>query len=81
MAKVQLYTWSYCPYCKRAKEILDDKNIPYSETIIDGDDQRKRELYQKTGQNTVPYIFIDENFIGGCSHLEELNKSEKLNKL
>lgn len=81
MAKVELYTWTYCPYCKRAKEILEDQNIPYSETTIDGDDVKKKELYQKTGQNTVPYIFINEEFIGGCSHLEDLNKSGKLNEL
>lgn len=80
MIKVELYTWSYCPYCKKAKEILDDKGIPYSETVIDGNDAKKQELYKKTGQNTVPYIFINEEFIGGCSDLDELNKSGKLNK-
>ena len=81
MPKVELYTWSYCPYCKRAKELLENKNIAYFEIIIDGDDVKKEELYQKTGQNTVPYIFINKEFIGGCSHLEELNKLKKLDNL
>ena len=76
--KAEIYTWSYCPYCKRAKQLLERKNIPYEEYIIDGNDEKKKELFEQTNQDTVPYVFVDGNFIGGFDDLSQMNKEGKL---
>lgn len=81
MEKVKLYTWTYCPYCKRAKKLLEKKDIPYKEYPIDGNDQKKKELYEKTNQNTVPFIFINDQFIGGYSELKALEEKGRLDDM
>lgn len=78
MAKAELYTWSGCPYCHRAKNLLEQKNIPYTEHKIDNNDEKKAELFKQTGQNTVPFVFINGQFIGGFSELKELDDAGKL---
>jgi glutaredoxin 3 len=81
MTKVELYTWTYCPFCIRAKALLEEKNISYREVIIDGDNEKKRELYENTGQNTVPFIFINGNFLGGYTELNTLEEQGELEKM
>ena len=78
MKKAKLYTWEYCPFCKRAKSLLESKNISYKEYNIEGNIEKKNELFKETGQNTVPYIFIDDEFIGGYDQLVELDNKGKL---
>ena len=80
MAKIVLFTWSYCPYCINAKKLLDEKNIPYAEHLIDDKPEKKQELYEKTGQDTVPYVFIDDELIGGYTELKQLDEEGKLEK-
>lgn len=79
MAKVIIYTRDYCSFCTRAKELLERKAIPFSN--FDVNDHKKKELYIKTGQNTIPYVFIDDNFIGGYSELQQLDMSGKLDEM
>lgn len=79
--QVEIYTWSYCPYCVRAKQLLEQRNISYNEYIIDNNTTKKRELQSKTNQNTVPYIFIDNKFIGGYTELRNLDIEHGLNNL
>ena len=62
MSKVEIYTWSTV-LCIKAKELLRRK-IPYREVRIDGNEDKNR-TYGRTGQNTVPFIFIGDRFIGG----------------
>lgn len=81
MTKVELYTWTYCPYCKRAKNLLEEKNISYQEYPIDNDAEKKKELYEKTNQDTVPFIFINGKFIGGYSELKKLDDQGKLDAM
>lgn len=81
MTRVELYLWTYCPFCVRAKELLEEKNIPYREVVLDGDDEKKRALYEKTGQNTVPFIFINGDFIGGYTELKALEDQGELEKM
>ncbi|MPW26786.1 glutaredoxin 3 [Alkalibaculum sp. M08DMB] len=81
MSKVQLYTWTYCPYCIKAKNLLESKGIPYVEICIDDDSDKKRELFQKTGQNTVPYVFVGDTCVGGFSDLNNLSSSGELDNL
>ena len=81
MAKVDLYTWTNCPYCTLARKLLRKKEIHYSDITIDGDDEKKLELFERTGQETVPFVFINDNFIGGFSELQNLASSGKLDEM
>lgn len=64
---VIIYTIPTCSYCIKAKLLLDKKSIPYKEIIVN--DPIKRQLIKKTGQKTVPQIFINDKFIGGYTDL------------
>ena len=76
--RVTLYVWSYCPYCKRALALLQQKGIAYEEISIDGDAHAFESLAVQTGQRSVPFIFIDDAFIGGFDQLNALNRENKL---
>jgi len=69
MAKVKIYTTNYCGYCRMAKELLRSKGIPFEEIDVTDDDATRDWLVQKTGQKTVPQIFIDGKSIGGYEEL------------
>jgi len=83
MANVEIYTVNYCPYSKKAKAILDNNGIPYKEIDITGNEPEMRaKLAQMTGgQQTVPQIFVNGKYIGGCTELQELEASGKLGEL
>jgi len=75
-----MYTTPYCPYCQRAKQLLDSKQAEYQE--IDVSDRSLRpEMTKITGGTTVPQIIIDGNPIGGCDELYALERAEKLDAL
>lgn len=76
--KIELYTWSYCPFCKNAKKLLDSKGYKYDEYILDNNEEKRLELKAKTGQGTVPYVFIDGELIGGFDDLKKLDDKGKL---
>ena len=76
--KIELYTWGYCPFCIRAKNLLDEKGLPFTEVNLDGKDDELVKLRERTGQRTVPQIFIDDEFIGGFSELSAMNEAGKL---
>ncbi len=75
MKKIEIYTWGYCPYCVRAKNLLNELDLEFTEIPLDGKDDELKALREKTGQRTVPQIFIDDEFIGGFSELSALNAS------
>ncbi len=82
MANVEIYTWQYCPFCKRAKALLDQKGVPYSEYAIDGDAEARLLMSERAqGRSTVPQIFIDQKPIGGCDALYALEQEGSLNDL
>ncbi|MFZ5863782.1 MAG: glutaredoxin family protein [Nitrospirota bacterium] len=78
MAKVQLYTTDFCRYCRVAKALLDDAKIPYEEINISGTPEMRDVLVQKTGEWTVPQIFVDGQYIGQDDELREWIKSGRL---
>lgn len=80
MQKVIIYTTTYCPYCVRAKALLDRKGVKYQE--INAEDQEVREqMVQKSGgRKTVPQIFIGDFHVGGCDDLYELDRQGKLDE-
>jgi glutaredoxin 3 len=80
--KVEIYTWRFCPYCIRAKGILDRKGVIYSEYMIDGDETARQAMKRRAeGRNTLPQIFINNRGIGGCDDLLELDQRGLLNPL
>ena len=82
MAKIEIYTWQYCPFCIRAKSLLKKKNVEYLEYQIDGDQNARIEMIARAdGRRTVPQIFIDNKGIGGCDELFALEESNQLDKL
>ena len=79
MASVDIYTKATCPYCIRAKRLLDMKKVEYREISVDSDAAARAEMIQRAnGRTTVPQIFIDDRHIGGCDDLFELEMDGKL---
>ncbi len=76
--KIEIYTWGYCPYCVRAKNLLAEKGLEYTEHALEGKDDELMALRERTGQRTVPQIFIDDVFVGGFSELSALNTAGSL---
>lgn len=81
MKTVTVYTWTICPYCDRAKALLKNKNVPYTEINLDGKDEELKALREKTGLRTVPQIFIGDHFVGGFSDLSALEQKGELDLL
>lgn len=81
MQTVTLYTTAVCPYCVRAKALLDRKQATYTEIRVDTDTARRVEMERKSGQRTVPQIFIGEIHVGGCDELYALERQGKLDTL
>lgn len=73
-----IYTWSYCPFCIRAKATLDKHGVPYEEHVMDGRDAELDEVKRKYDHSTVPIILLDGEFIGGSNELEALARAGSL---
>ncbi|MCL1802015.1 MAG: glutaredoxin 3 [Eubacteriaceae bacterium] len=78
--QARIYTTRTCPYCIKAKGILDSYKIAYNETVLDFDTPEMDELIKKTGLETVPQIFFGDDFIGGCDDLQALVASGGIEK-
>jgi GrxC family glutaredoxin len=76
--RVKLYTTASCPFCIRAKRLLEARGIPFEEIDVGNDDVLREEIMQRTGRRTVPQIFIDERSIGGFEELAALDAGGKL---
>ncbi|HEX8447108.1 MAG TPA: glutaredoxin 3 [Sphingomonas sp.] len=82
MATVEIYTKATCPYCQRAKRLLDGKGVSYAETdILQQPDARPTMITRAGGKSTVPQIFIDGQHIGGSDDLATLDRTGKLDAL
>ena len=76
MAKVEMYTTMFCPYCARARALLDRKGVAYSEIDIIEEPRRRDEMIRRAhGRTTVPQIFIDGEHIGGCDDMLALDRA------
>jgi glutaredoxin 3 len=78
MAKVEMYNSDLCPFCYRARALLEQKGVTVELYSVDGNDQRHREMSQRTGRTSVPQIFIDDEHIGGCDDLYALERAAGL---
>jgi glutaredoxin 3 len=78
---VTLYTTRYCPYCIRARSLLDQKGVVYQDIAVDHDPQLRQEMETRSGRYTVPQIWIGEQHIGGCDELYMLERQGRLDEL
>ena len=79
---VEIYTWSRCPFCIRAKALLDDKGVGYTEYCIDGDEVARAQMAKRAnGRRSLPQIFINDHHIGGCDDLYDLEAQGNLDPL
>lgn len=78
-ANVEIYTWSTCPFCIRALRLLDRKGVAYTEYCIDGDEAARDEMSDRAhGRRSLPQIFINDEHIGGCDDLHDLEATGEL---
>jgi glutaredoxin 3 len=78
MLEIRIYTKRQCPFCVRAKHLLDRKGVAYREIDVEGDDALRAWLVEASGQRTVPQVFAGERPLGGFSDLEALDREGKL---
>jgi len=81
MADVVIYTTTYCPYCVRARQLLDGKKISYTEIRVDDHPEKRQEMISRSTRRTVPQIFINGQAIGGCDDMYALEYSGRLDEL
>ncbi len=81
-ANVELYTWQTCPYCIRAKILLWWKGVNFTEYKIDGNEAARAKMAERAnGRRSVPQIFINNQHIGGCDDLYQLDTQSQLDPL
>lgn len=78
LPEVILYTTPFCPYCHRAKRLLDNKGVPFTDIGVMGKPKLRREMEALSGGYTVPQIFIDGEPVGGSDELVALERAGKL---
>jgi glutaredoxin 3 len=82
MQSVKMYTTAYCPYCIRAKQILQAKGVHSIEEIrVDMEPAERLKMMEITGRRTVPQIFIGETHVGGCDDMVALDRRGGLDPL
>jgi glutaredoxin 3 len=79
--KITIYTTDYCPYCVRAKRLLEKKGVQYEEIDIGDKDELWDWLAEKSGQKTVPQVFAGDRSLGGFSDIDALDRQGKLDPI
>ena len=78
MARIEMYTTPSCPFCVRAKRLLQERGLAYEEVDVADDEELREAVVKRSGRRTVPQIFIDGRSIGGYEELAELDASGEL---
>jgi len=81
VSKVKVYTKKNCPYCVRAKALLDRKGVEYEEVDAETDDALRAWLAEATGQRTVPQIFVGDRSLGGFTDIDALDRQGRLDAI
>lgn len=81
MAEVIMYTKGICPYCTRAKTLLQSKNQTFTEISLDEHPELIDEMVAKSQRRSVPQIFINGQAVGGFDDINALNQQGKLDEL
>lgn len=80
-AKIEVYSTTYCPYCRAAERLLDAKGATYQAIDVTQDHAKRDWLVQASGQTTVPQIFINDQPVGGFTDLQALDRAGKLDEM
>ncbi len=79
MAKIEIYTWSTCPFCKRALALLDSKGMEYVNYDITGDNEAREKMIERTsGSKSVPQVFVDDKSYGGFDDINMMDINDEL---
>lgn len=78
MPNVVIYCTPFCPYCIRAKMLLENKGVEFTELRVDQDPALRGEMEQRSGRTSVPQIFFDDFHVGGCDDLFAMEAEGKL---
>jgi glutaredoxin 3 len=81
MPHIIVYSTAHCPYCVRAKQLLDQKGVAYQEILVDRDPNLMQEMMQRSQRRSVPQIIINDQAIGGYDELATLNAKGELDSL
>lgn len=81
MPDVVMYSTGFCPYCVRARMLLERKGIAFTEIRVDLQPQQRTEMIQRSGRTSVPQIFIGDVHVGGCDDMYALENQGKLDPL
>ena len=81
MNNVTIYTTQFCPYCVRAKQLVENKGAKYDELKVDGDASLRQMMTNKCNSRSVPQIWIGDTHVGGCDELFALERTNKLDEL
>jgi glutaredoxin 3 len=78
---VTVYVSDWCPYCRRAKDLLAQKSLTFDEINVDDDPKFREQMIARSNRRTVPQIFIGEKHVGGCDDLFALEERGELDRL
>lgn len=81
MTDITIYSSNYCPFCIRAKQLLDSKGVSYNEIRVDGKPDVRAEMARLAGRTSVPQIWINDTHVGGCDELTALERAGKLDTM
>ena len=82
MKKIEIYTTNYCPFCVKAKSLLNKKKIKFCEIDVSNDEAlREKMSAMANGARSVPQIFANNIHIGDCDKIYKLDQEKKLDKL
>lgn len=76
-----VYSTQFCPYCVRAKQLLESKGLDYKEVRVDQDPQQRQIMMERSGRRTVPQIWVGETHVGGFDDLWALDQAGRLDAL
>ncbi|MGH8169397.1 MAG: glutaredoxin 3 [Steroidobacteraceae bacterium] len=79
--KAVMYATGWCPYCARARQLLEEKGVALEEIDIETRPGARQEMLSRSGRGTVPQIFIGATHVGGCDDLHDLDARGDLDKL
>jgi glutaredoxin 3 len=80
-ARVEIFLTQWCPYCQRARALLQRKSVTFTEIDIEAEPEKRAEMIERSGRRTVPQIFIDARPVGGCDDLHALDAAGELDRL
>jgi len=79
--KVVMYSTRFCPYCMRAKSLLESKGVDFENIQVDRDREKRQEMMARSKRYTVPQIWVGETHVGGCDELYLLERNGELDDL